>query len=78
MPAKKSRLPTVMAAATGRVSAGVISDVELAGESEEIAVFQDIMMDGAGVGHHVEQLVRIESGGGSGGDVADVVGTRAL
>ena len=35
-------------------------------------------MDGAGVGHHVDELAGIESAGGRGGDVADVVGTGAL
>ena len=31
------------------------------------------MVHGLGVGHDVEELVFIESGGGGGGDVADVV-----
>ena len=35
-------------------------------------------MDGAGVGHHVDEFAGIEAAGGSGGDVADVVGAGAL
>jgi len=33
---------------------------------------------GLGVGHDVEEFVFVESGGGSGGDVADIVGSGAL
>ena len=64
--------------AGGNGTAGIVGDVELARQAVEVAVFQDVVVNGAGVGHHVDQLVGIEAGGRRGGDVADIVGTGAL
>ena len=69
---------SLVSAQTETAAAGVVGDVELARQAVEIAVFQDVVMHRAGVGHHVDEFAGIEAAGGSGGDVADVVRAGAL
>ena len=58
----------------GEAAATVERDVEFAGETVEVAVVDDVVMQRLGVGADVEQFVGGEAAIGRGGDVADVVG----
>ena len=64
--------------AGGNCTAGVVGNIEFARQSVEVAILKDVVMDRAGVGHHVDEFAGIEAAGGGGGDVADVVGAGAL
>jgi len=57
-------------------SAAVERDIELARQAVHLAVVQNVMVERAGQRPRIDQLVRIDAGGGAAGQVADVVGAR--
>ena len=61
----------------GDGAGAVEADVELARQAVERAVVEDVEVPLAGVGPRVDQLLRVDAGGGRAGDVADVVGAGA-
>src|SRR6185312_16892616 len=58
-------------------AAAVEGDVELAGQAVERARIEDVEVPGARIGARIDELLRVDAGGGRAGDVADVVGAGA-
>ncbi len=58
-------------------AAAVKGDVEFARQAVHLAVVEDVVVHLPGQRAGVDQFLRIDAGGGAGGDVADVVGPRA-
>ncbi len=63
--------------ANGDASAVVKGDVELAGQSVEVAVVQDVVMHRLGIGQDIEDFLGIESAGRTGRNIAQVVSPGA-
>jgi hypothetical protein len=53
-------------------------DIELAREVVEIAVVQNVMVQGVCIRARVEQLLAIDAGGGRSGDVSYIIDSAAL
>ena len=58
-------------------AAAIEGDVELPGQPVHLAMVQDVIVHRPGERAGVDQFLSIDAGGGAGGDVADVVRTRA-
>ena len=56
----------------------VKGDVELARQAKQLAVIQDVVVDLPRDRASVDQLLRVDAGGGAAGHVADVVGAGTL
>jgi hypothetical protein len=52
-------------------SRAIKGDVELARQSVQRAIVEDVMMHGARIGTRIDELLRIDAGGRRPGDVAD-------
>ena len=57
--------------------AAIEGDVEFARQAVQLAVVQDVMVEGAGQRPGVDQLLRVDAGERTAGQVADVVGASA-
>ena len=61
----------------GDRAAAIERDVEFARQAVERARVEHVEVPAARVGPRIDQLLRIDAGGGRAGDVADIVGARA-
>ena len=70
--------PMSLVSSSAATAAGAIErDVEFARQAEQRARVEHVEVPAARVGARVDQLLRIDAGGGCAGDVADIVGARA-